>query len=190
METPQNDFAALMERIRDGSPEAAKELVERYGHRILAVVRRRLDERIRRRCDSEDFVQAVWASFFVGHPPPGYQFDNADALIYYLIRLAKHKVVDEIRRRYGTKKNDIDRERSLERSGARDAHAVACPLPTPSQMAIAKEQWDRLTNQRLPKDQLILEMRRDGKTYEQIAKRVRLPEHAVRNLVRLLTLGD
>src|SRR5262249_14283511 len=61
----QQELRGLMERIRAGSQEAARELCDRYGSHILRVVRRKLDKKLRSKFDSVDFLQSVWTSFFV-----------------------------------------------------------------------------------------------------------------------------
>src|SRR5262245_32263571 len=43
----QQELRGLMERIRAGSQEAARELCDRYGSHILRVVRRKLDKKLR-----------------------------------------------------------------------------------------------------------------------------------------------
>ena len=59
------EFASLMRRLRDGSEEAAWELVERFSSSVQRVIRRSLNEQMRSKFDSIDFVQAVWFSLGV-----------------------------------------------------------------------------------------------------------------------------
>src|SRR5262245_27253345 len=87
-----DSFRTLMTRARDGSQQAARELFERYGQRLLDAIRRRLRHPLRTRFDSADFAQDVWASFFTGALER--HFDNADELLAYLARMAKNKVCD------------------------------------------------------------------------------------------------
>jgi hypothetical protein len=53
------DFSDLMRRVREGSEEAAWELVHCYGERIRRVVRRKMSHRLRPVFDSLDFVRTV-----------------------------------------------------------------------------------------------------------------------------------
>ena len=59
-----DDFRPLMQRVAEGSEEAARELVERYGGYVRRAVRRTMDSRLRRMFDSLDFAQLAWASVF------------------------------------------------------------------------------------------------------------------------------
>lgn len=54
-----DDFFYLIGRVREGSEDAAWQLVERYGGHIRRTVRRALDPRLRSKFDSLDFVQSV-----------------------------------------------------------------------------------------------------------------------------------
>ena len=64
MTDANDEFRALMQRLREGSDEAAWQLVEQYGEPIRRAVRRALSARLRPQFDSLDFVQLVWSSFF------------------------------------------------------------------------------------------------------------------------------
>ena len=97
MSEEQEEFANLMQRLRNGSEEAARELLDRFGSYILRVVRRRLSRELRSKYDSVDFVQAVWASFFA-EDSQDRRFDHPDALIAFLATLAQNKVIDAVRR--------------------------------------------------------------------------------------------
>src|SRR5688572_23874581 len=74
MSEQQKDFSTLMQCVREGSADATKELLDRYGPHVLRVVRRKLNRKLRPKFDSVDFVQDVWASFFT--TPQQLQFDR------------------------------------------------------------------------------------------------------------------
>ena len=95
-----------MEQVRSGSTDAVWRLIEDYGPHIQRVVRRRLDQRMRSKFDSQDFVQMVWASFF-RNPVEMSSFDEPEDLLRYLSAMARHKVVNEHRRRIVHQKHNI-----------------------------------------------------------------------------------
>jgi DNA-directed RNA polymerase specialized sigma24 family protein len=142
MSEDREEFAALMRRVRAGSPEAAELLVKRYGPHILRVVRRSLNSKLRSKFDSLDVQQDVWASFFAGQVKK--PFDRPEALAAFLAKLARNKMLMLIRRRCRTEKYNVNREQSLQGSGGRQMAHVAARQPTPSQLAIAGEKWDQL----------------------------------------------
>src|SRR5262249_10179527 len=113
MSDPKTEFRELMQRVQDGSEEAAQELHRKYAGHILRVVRRRLHKMLRPKYDSDDFVQSVWASFFTGEPK-SQVFETPEALVRFLEIMARNKVIGAFRRRVQTAKHDVQRERSLD----------------------------------------------------------------------------
>jgi RNA polymerase sigma-70 factor (ECF subfamily) len=182
MSKGQDNFSKLLQRIRHGSREAARELVEVYGPHILRVVRRRLDAQLRSQFDSDDFVQDVWASFFADLPRDR-AFNSPEALVKYLVRLARNKVVDAFRKRLQSQVNSPYRARSLDGSAAFQAAGLAARQPTPSQLAIAKEEWDRLLRGQPVHYQRILIALYQGKTQQQVAAELGVNVRTVRRVI-------
>ena len=110
MPSSQDDFATLMEQARAGSQSALRDLVSKYGAHVLRVVRQKLNKALRPKFDSQDFVQAVWASFFAVLPDR-YSFDRPEDLVALLTEMARNKVVDAVRQRLLTQKYNVSRER-------------------------------------------------------------------------------
>jgi len=108
----ETEFTQLMRRVREGSQDAARELVHRFGPHVLRVVRRRLHQALRSKFDPCDFEQEVWAAFFA-MPPDRYMFDRPEQLNWFLAALANNKVVEAVRQRFLTKKFNVNRERGL-----------------------------------------------------------------------------
>jgi DNA-directed RNA polymerase specialized sigma24 family protein len=174
-----------MQRIRDGSEEAKRELFERFGESVRIVVRKRLSRRLRRRYDSEDFTQAVWSSFFQVSPDR-YTFPTPDDLVAFLSRMACYKVAETTRQRM--------RHRHSARATSLDApdpehgrpvgEALAGPSPTPSEIVMADERWQQIVRGLPPGHCRILELLRDGYTAADILRRV--PEINRKLIDRLL----
>jgi RNA polymerase sigma-70 factor (ECF subfamily) len=176
-----------MQQVRAGSQEAAWELIERYGPHIQRAVRRRLHASLRSKFDSIDFVQSVWASFFTSRNQ-AVQFDTPESLIAFLAALARNKVVDEFRRRVQTEKHDITRERALHEDIDVSPESVPGPEATPSQVAVARERWNRLVDQQPEHYRQIIQLRFEGKTQEEIAREIGVNERTVRKILERLNL--
>jgi RNA polymerase sigma-70 factor (ECF subfamily) len=176
------DFAELMERVRGGSEEAVRELLDRYGHHILRVVRRRLHQRMRARFDSLDFVQDVWASFFAGLERQ-WAFDDPHALVAFLADLAYKKVVDKFRGHVEAHKREIFRERSFDSATSGQESKLVARQPTPSQLIVAKEEWTNLIEGQPELQQRILELLRQGNSTGSIARRLGVNVRTVRRTV-------
>jgi RNA polymerase sigma-70 factor (ECF subfamily) len=185
MSTVDQNFDQLLADLRDGSEEAAWQLIEQYGPHIHRVVRRHLNRRLRGKFDSVDFVQSVWASFF-REPEQIQEFTSPEQIVAYLAAAARFKVVDETRRRLGTKKHDVMREESWSESTIEEQEN-ACVGPTPDDVAIAREAWNRLVGSETTRHREIVRLRIAGNTYGEIAEKLDIHERTARKVVdRLL----
>jgi RNA polymerase sigma factor (sigma-70 family) len=187
MAEDDQQFADLLRQVAAGSEDAARQLIDRHRNRIYQVIRRRLNKELRSKFDSHDFFQAVWASFFADRELIG-TFRRPEKLVAYLGAVAANKVVEENRRRFTTRKHDISRERRIDNSRVLDGEPIAAKLPTPSEVAIAKEQMDRLIEGQPAQYRRIVELRADGLTYEEIGREVGMAERSVRRVMKKLLL--
>ncbi len=180
-------FESLMGQLRLGSQDAGWELVATYGPHIQTVVRRGLDKRLRSKFDSLDFVQAVWASFFRS---PGRLdgIETPEQLIGLLAAFARNKMVDEFRRRY-TLKYDVTREVPIEVAVA-DPESVFTHDPTPSQVAIAREMWERSLESLSPLHQKIVNLRFEGATFDEIAVELQVSKRTAQRVIDRLIEGQ
>lgn len=180
-----SDFAQLMERVRAGCPEAARDLFERYGQTIQFVVRKRLSQRLRAQFDSLDFTQDAWASFF-RIAPEQYTFRTPEELVRFLTRVACFKVIDAYRRQQAPRRNGNEVSFLEARADGSRPPEPAARQPTPSQVAIAEEQWERLLQDKPPKVRRALEMLRDGHSHREIAECLGVPVKMVQRVVQAL----
>lgn len=177
------DFAALMRLVREGSQDAARELVHRFGPHVLRVVHRRLHPALRSKYDSCDFEQETWAAFFA-IPRDRYRFDRPEQLAWFLGALAHNKVVEAVRQRFLTQKYNVNRERCLDMD--RHEAALKARQPTPPEIAIAQEEWKLLVRDQPEHYRQILAGLRDGHAQREVAIEFRVSERTVRRVVRML----
>jgi RNA polymerase sigma factor (sigma-70 family) len=137
---------------------------------------------LRPKFDSEDFVQAVWASFFADFGHLGARCQIRD-IAADLAAIAKHKTIDEVRRRLHTRKRVIYREVAWHRCGEARLAAVHKRLPEPMEAAEAKEAWSRLARGRSERSVQIFEMRRGGASHVEIAQHLGVNERTVRRVL-------
>jgi RNA polymerase sigma factor (sigma-70 family) len=179
---PGQDFRTLLQRVREGSEDAAWELIGVYGPHIFRAVRRKLNSRMRPKFDSADFVQAVWASFFTSRSQI-VCFNQPEELIAFLSTMAHNKVISELRRRMVYQNHNITREEPLHDSALPAPQFPVGHQPTPSQVAVARERWKKMVAGQPQHYREILSLRYMGETYEQIAEKVGLHERTVRKVV-------
>jgi RNA polymerase sigma factor (sigma-70 family) len=182
----QEQFCKLMQEARAGSQEAARQLLETYGDPIRRVVRRRLDQRLRRRFDSGDFFQSVWLAFFEGLSAKDWSFDRPEDLQAFLQEMARRKVANANRRLTELQQENVTREQSLDGSAAALAMDLVDGGPSPSQAAIAQDQWDLLRARTRRPGKKILEMLRTGSTHQEIAQQLGVTEKEIQRILRRL----
>jgi RNA polymerase sigma factor (sigma-70 family) len=179
------DLADLIARARAGDEVAASDLLRRFEGEVRMVVRGKLPRALRSQFDSMDFVQAVWTSVLTKDGPDLAPYDNPRRLMAYLAGVARNKVFEEHRRRTQTYKYDLKREQPLYvRRGDRDVpREVPAHDPSPSQDAQAQDRLAQLLKGRSSFERQVVDLRRDGLTYEEIAQRLDVHESAVRRVV-------
>lgn len=185
--TEVEEFHYLMQRVRDGCPEATRDMIERFGPYVRREVRRRLARRLRNRFDSIDFLQDVWEAYFAvaNHGP---KFDHPKAFVAYLVTIARNKVIDTTRAQLNHAQNDTPRERSIE-SAVLGSEQLAARQATPSQEVVADETWDKLIAGLPRHHQLIVYLIRQGNTPEEAAERLGLAPRTVYRVLAKLTPG-
>jgi RNA polymerase sigma-70 factor (ECF subfamily) len=181
----QSEFRAAIAGVRAGSAEAVWKLIADYGPHIQRVVRRRLDRRMRSKFDSQDFVQMVWASVF-RNPHEICSLNQPEDFIRFLAALARRKVIVEHRRRFQTQKYNVTREQSLDDSELAE-QPVDNEQATPSQIAMAREQWDRYMRHRPERDRSIVQMRIRGATFLEISQQLGIHERTARKVIDRLS---
>lgn len=184
MSSTGSEFEQLMERIRAGDAEAARELYHSYGKAIQLVVRRRLNlnRRMRSEFDSVDFVQEVWAAFF-RTDPEHLTFRTPEQLAAFLLRLLRNKLVDAYRLGYRTEERN---PRKMIRYLRKNCDDMPAPQPTPSQLAVAEEEFRRLLWNKPPKIRSALEMLRAGCSRQEIAQKLGLNPKMIQRLLQRL----
>jgi RNA polymerase sigma-70 factor (ECF subfamily) len=184
----QVDFADLLARVKAGDEEATRDLLHRFEDDVRTMVRVRLPRALRSQFDSMDFVQAVWQSVLTGPNPDLDRFANVQHFRGFLSGVARNKVLEEHRRRTRTRKYDLRRQEPLYiRRGDRDVpREVATPDPTPSQDVQAQDRLRQMVEGRSPQEAEIVELRRSGMTFEEIAERTGLHERAVRRVIEAI----
>lgn len=163
--TPPEEFQILLERIRAGDGDAARELVRQYEPEIRRMVRVRLtDARLRRVLDSMDIVQSVLGNFFARVAMGQFQFDQPEEVLHLLVKMARNKLNDQVRRQHA-RRRDLRREAG----GADVLEAVADSVETPSRMAADRELVDAIRRQLTEDERYLAEQRALGRDWAEIA---------------------
>jgi RNA polymerase sigma-70 factor (ECF subfamily) len=177
-------FQDLLRRLQEGSQEAARELAETYGDHLRRCIRQRLPRKLRSQYDSIDFVQLVWQSVFL-EPDKLPELQDPEQFIRFLAGIARNKVLG-VGRHLQTQKKDVDREVRLDEVHSTESHNAVSRDPTPSAVAVFREQWEQIVEQQPPRDKEVVEMRYEGNTFQEIADRLEIDESTARRIIRRL----
>jgi len=183
-----DDLAGLIERVKAGDADAIRDLIHRFEGDVRTIVRVRLPQSLRSQFDSMDFVQAVWQSVLTKDGKDLGRFTNARHFRGFLAGVARNKVFEEHRRRTRTRKYSLIREEPLYvRRGDRELpREVPAPDPTPSQDAQAHDRFAQLIAGRSAQEAEVVELRRRGLTFDEIAAQTGLSERAVRRIIEAI----
>jgi RNA polymerase sigma factor (sigma-70 family) len=181
MPVADDEFRTLMGAMQAGSREAADRFCRDYQAHILRVVRRRLMRRLRVRYDSLDLVHDVWLSFF-SRPPRDRRFLTPNALIVYLEHMTRNKVIETARHAWSRKTSPAREEASAIHEELAQHHQ-----PSPSQLLMVEEEFDRLTTALPPYQRRIVSLLRLGLSNAEIAQRLQTNPKTVQRLIRRIT---
>jgi DNA-directed RNA polymerase specialized sigma24 family protein len=137
---------------------------------------------LRKRFDSQDFEQQVWASFFYD-PQRLPDFQTPEDLTHYLMAMARNKVVMEGRRGQSIRRG-VDREVRVDEESEMVGPHPASQDPTPSGVAVFREQYDRLIDQQPTEVREIAELRVQGSTFAEVAEELEMNESTARKVMR------
>src|SRR4051812_6730892 len=161
---------------------------ERFEGDVRTTVRGRLPQSLRSQFDSMDFVQAVWQSVLTREVQDLGRFEDARHFRGFVEGVARNKVFAEHRRRTRTRKYSVTREEPLYvRRGDREMpRELPAPAPSPSQDAQARDRYEQLVEGRSPEEARVVDLRRRGLTYEEIAEQTGLSDRSVRRIIEAI----
>src|SRR5512143_2204624 len=138
-------FDELMRRLRSGDGDAARDVFQRYSHRLIGLARSRLGTLMRQKVDPEDVVQSVFKSFFVRQADGRMDLEDWNGLWAMLtvitLRKCGHRV-EYYRAACRDVRREADRSPSPDESGA--AWEAVAREPTPSEAALLSETLEQL----------------------------------------------
>jgi RNA polymerase sigma-70 factor (ECF subfamily) len=179
-------MSTWLRRVLAHEPGFERELVERYTHRLLALAREQLPDRVRQRLDPEDVVQSVYLSFFDRLRQGRFAFEDSLDLWRLLAAIAYHKSRNAAVHHSRTRR-DARRDRPLDDA---DAPAPAGEGPTPADVTELCDSLDRLIAGLPDHYRAIVLARLRGEPVAAIADQVRRSQRTVlRVLARVQELA-
>lgn len=170
-------FQQLIQRLRRGDPEAAREIVTSYENEVRRAIRVRLtDPRLRRTLDSMDICQSVLANFFVRAGKGQFDLTTPEQLIGLLVKMAHNKLIDHAR------KADV-RGRGQQMHGTAGEEALATAADaggSPCSVAADRELLEAATRLLTPQERYIADQRAAGREWADLAAELGSTAEALR----------
>jgi RNA polymerase sigma-70 factor (ECF subfamily) len=166
----------LLESLAKGDDAATEEVFQRCEPLLRFIIRRHLSQEVRAQFDSQDIVQSIWADLVVGFRAGTWKFETSAELRAFLIRAAKNRLIDRARQ-----VKSASRGRGV---SSEWLSSLARPMdPSPSEYAQANDLWGRMLALCPPTHRLIVELKRDGLTLQEIAERAQMHPSSVRRVL-------
>jgi RNA polymerase sigma-70 factor (ECF subfamily) len=174
-------FDELMGHLRSGSPDAAAAIFSLSEKRLLALARKNLDSRFRRKLDPDDIVQSVYKSFFAGCADGEFNFESWDSIWATLALMTVRKCRNMIEHLRAARR-DVSREDACYRSWLA-ASAPDVQQPTPSEVIMLAESVDRLTSGVDKRQREVISLTLQGFSVAEISSMLGRAERSVRREV-------
>lgn len=178
------EFSALVERVRLGDEEALAELLQRYEAEVRLTARILLGRALRPHLDSVDLVQSVYHSLMVGLRENKIEIGTPQQFLGLAVTIVRRKVARHWRR--------IQRQQRIEprRDDTEDIAdlltSLSSPEAGPAETALYNDAVEHLCRQLDDKDRQLIELRLQGCSTAEVARRLNLDPDILR--VRLSRL--
>ena len=177
-------FQALMDRLRRGEGDAAQQIFQQFGQRLIALARSRMNGMVRRKVDPEDVMQSVFKSFFRRQADEPFDLKGWDGLWALLTVLTLRKCGHRTQH-FRAQCRDIQREVVFQAS-PEDSHVTWEAIarePTPSEAAMLNETVEELLRSLDERDRRIVELSLQGYSVVEVAVDVGCAERTVQRLL-------
>ena len=180
------DTQATFSRAANGCNDAAQEIHERYVHRLVALARTRLSEKLARKFDPDDVVQSAFRSFFHRARDGQYEIQRAGELWSLLASITRHKLLKKAEL-FDQEKRKLVREEALSNSTVESESDSLHNHPTNEEAVALSDEVEYLMRSLEPIQRDILEQRLCGKPIDTIAESVDRSERTVRRFLASFT---
>jgi RNA polymerase sigma-70 factor, ECF subfamily len=173
-----SSFDDIMARLRGGDDDAARQVFQRFGCRLITLARQRLDRRMRPKMDAEDVLQSAFCSFFKRAAQGQYDLASWEALWGLLVVITISKCAGRAEH-FRAAKRDVARESAAPASGA----GPLAREPTPEEAAVLTETVEELLRGLEPHEEEMLMLFLQGHSIAEISSQVGWAERTVHRLL-------
>lgn len=182
-----NDSAdELLKLLQGGSDDAAEAIFHRYVGRLIAVSRKRLSAKMKRRIDEEDVVQSAFRSFFHRAKQGQYELEEGGDLWRLLVVITLNKLRRKVDY-HSAAKRGITRETAVDGDGEdRPRFEATDGGPSPEAELELSEELNLLTAGFSDVQRRMVELRLQGYQMQEIADDAGTSERTIRRTMENL----
>jgi RNA polymerase sigma factor (sigma-70 family) len=169
-----DDWNCLIEGLRRGDEQVARQFWQEYGPLLHRVADRHLPAVLRRRVEAEDVVQSALRTFLRRVQDGQFQMEDQDGLWRLLSAITLNKLRWQTRFHF-RRKRGLNREQAVEPPSGEEGEAFqpAAPGPTPAEAAEFADQFQ----------QLLASLDEEDCTNDEVAQRLGCSERTVRRIL-------
>jgi RNA polymerase sigma-70 factor (ECF subfamily) len=185
MSQTQADFAELLARARLGDGSAMEQLVKEYEPEVRLVARVRLGAALRPYLDSVDLVQSVHRSLMLGLREDRFDISTPANLVALALTIVRRKIARQWRRHRRQQRLHLGEADTAENLPQLIA-SLGSSEADPQAAATLHDQIERLLSEMNDVERRLVELRLEGCTTAEVARRLGLDADVLR--VRLSRL--
>jgi RNA polymerase sigma-70 factor, ECF subfamily len=180
-----NSVEAFVQSLRQGDPDASQKVFDQYVDKLVAMARKRISQRLASRIDAEDVVQSVFRTFFHRTKEGEFEFHDPEDICKTLAKITMHKVFRQVAHHQAAK-----RDAGREQGSGDEGHDLVVNLvsrePSPEETTELLDHMENFLSKLKPQEREILEMRMQGFSTVDIAKRLGILDRKIRRLMERL----
>ena len=180
-----NSVEAFVNSLRQGDPAAAQQVFDQYVDKMVAMARKRISQRLASRIDAEDVVQSVFRTFFHRTKEGEFEFHDPEDICKTLAKITMHKVFRQVAHHQAAKR-DAGRELGSGDEGQDLVVNLVSREPSPEETTELLDHMEHFLAQLKPQEREILELRMQGFSTVDIAKRLGILDRKIRRLMERL----
>lgn len=177
MSDPDLDLADCLTRLSAGDQQAARDIYERFVHRLVRLAGRHLDRKLGPLADPESVAHSVFESFFDRQRGGRFELHTWGMVFGLLAHITFRKCLNRNRAARRAKRGSGEATETFEDWKAADVD------PGPAEAAEVADLLERVLAGFDPEQRAILDAYLGGATTEQVATRVKLTVRTVQRVV-------
>ena len=183
----EEDSVHLFSRLKEGDEGAAEEIFERYLHRLSALAKNRLSQKIQRRVDAEDVVQSAYRTFFRNAREDRYELSRSGDLWRLLAAITVNKTLRQVEFHRAAKRS-VNHEAALptDDNAAKQVMQSFAREPTAEEELALADEIEAFMQPLNPLDRQVLNMRLQDFDSEEIATAIGRSTRTVRRILERL----